>query len=56
MISSRGTRILLREVETGDVVRRWVDFHALAFHVAVAPDGKRFLTGDREGGLRSFGL
>ncbi len=56
VISSRGTWIEQWSLASSEPVRTWESFHALTFHVAVAPDGKRFNTGDREGGLRAYPL
>jgi WD40 repeat protein len=56
VFSSGGSKIIERDTATGDVLRTWDSFHALTFHIAVAPGGDRFMTGDREGGLRVYTL
>ncbi|MEZ0227941.1 MAG: WD40 repeat domain-containing protein [Planctomycetota bacterium] len=56
VMSADGTQIFEWSVSSAEVLRTWDYFHAVTFHIAVSPDGKRFLTGDREGGLREYVL
>jgi WD40 repeat protein len=48
--------VVLVDLATGGVVRAWRRLSSLPLALAFAPDGKSILSGEREGGLRTFEL